>query len=221
MTNHDSQKSTAGRNPTIDNDSIEDAVRKVGANGPVSVNKVAAELGVNVTTVYRHTGGLEGLRRIHALQSFAALGDAPSPLGEDWQSWLSKLADFYRGAFLLNPDLLKYAQVALDPRFHRLETATKALIDFGFTAREAVRAHAFLINNVVGYVHQELQTRQQRMIGTTPVYVELMEALKSDPQRLPTLNKLKLSEDELDTDKNFTYFIAYAIEGIQAHMSTQ
>lgn len=218
MTRSESSKSNAGRNPTINRESIDAAVRKVGATGPVSVNKVAAELGVNVTTVYRHTGGLEGLRRIHALQLFEALGDAPSPVGESWQGWLLKLSDFYRAAFLRNPDLLKYAQAALDPRFIRLENATKALIKFGFTAREAVRAHAFLINNVVGYVHQELQTRQQTLVGSTPVYLELVEALQTDPEGLPTLNKLNLDDRDLDSDTNFSFFIRYAIEGIQAHL---
>ncbi len=218
MTKDESLKSSAGRNPTINRESIEAAVHKVCAHGPVSVNKVAAELGVNVTTVYRHTGGLEGLRRIHALQSFAALGDAPSPSGETWQSWLVKSADFYREAFLLNPDLLKYAQAALDPRFYRLEHATKILIDFGFTATEAVRAHAFLMNNVVGYVHQELQTRQQQRVGNTPVYHQLIEALRNDSEHLPTLTKLNFSDEEIDNDRNFSFFIAYAIEGIQAHL---
>jgi len=217
MTNKAPQKASAGRNPTIDRESIEAAVRKVAVDGPVSVNKVAAELGVNVTTVYRHTGGLEGLRRIQALQSFEALGEAPSAAGETWQSWLAKLADFYRQAFLKDPDLLRYAQAALDPRFHRLEHATKALIEFGFTAREAVRAHAFLINNVVGYVHQELQTKQQQLTGSTPVYHKLIEALQSDPERLPTLNQLNLDDKDLDSNMNFVFFIRYAIEGIQAH----
>ena len=214
----EASKSQAGRNPTIDRSAIEAAVRKVGMQGAVSVNKVAAELGVNVTTVYRHTGGLDGLRRIHALQAFEALGDAPSAEGEDWQGWLLKLSAFYRSAFLQHPDLLKYAQAALDPRFHRLETATRILVDYGFTVIEAVRAHAFLINNVVGYVHQELQTKQQQLVGSTPIYLELVEAVQSDPDRLPTLNRLHLDDADLDNDTNFTYFIGYAIEGIQAHL---
>lgn len=209
-------KNSAGRNPSIDRASIEAAVEKVAMHGPVSVNKVAAELGVNVTTVYRHTGGLEGLKRIHALQAFAALGAAPSPQGLDWQEWLCALADFYRSAFLGNPDLLKYAQAALDPRFYRLEEAAKILLAYGFELREAMRAHAFLINNVVGYVHQELQTRQQTRTGNTPEYEKLADALQSDPQRLPVLNKLDLSEEDLDSDKNFAFFIAYAVAGIQA-----
>ena len=212
-------KSNAGRNPTINRDSIAEAVRATAAQGPVSVNKVAAHLDVNVTTVYRHTGGLEGLRRIHALQSFEAQGEAPAHEGLTWQKWLFKMADFYRDAFLQHSDLLKYAQVALDPRFQRLEQATKVLIGYGFTAQEAVRAHAFLINNVVGYVHQELQTREQQSYGGMPVYLELIEALRSDPDKLPTLKQVRLEDDDVDSERNFKFFIGYAIEGIQAHLS--
>ena len=159
---------TLGRSPTIDKQLIDAAVRKVAESGPVSVNRVASELGVNVTTVFRHTGGLEGLRRIHALQLFERVGEAPSPTGKDWATWLTELASFYRNAFLRKPDLIKYAQAGLDPRFNRLEHAAKTLIEFGFEPIEAVRAHAFLINNVVGYVHQEIQTKQEEMAGNTP-----------------------------------------------------
>lgn len=219
MTKIKKPKNNAGRNPTINHLSIEAAVRKVGSNGPISVNKVAAELDVNVTTVYRHTGGLEGLRRIHALQLFDSLGEAPLIDGKVWQDWLFDLANFYRNAFLQNPDLLKYAQAALDPRFYRLEQATKTLMDYGFSAHGAVSAHAFLMNNVVGYVHQELQTQQQRLIGNVPVYMHLVEALVSDPERLPMLNTLKLDEQQLDSENNFTFFMRYAIEGIEAQLA--
>jgi AcrR family transcriptional regulator len=219
MKSKQTPKRNAGRNPTINRESIAAAVRETTAQGPVSVNKVAAHLGVNVTTVYRHTGGLEGLRRIHALQSFESQGEAPEHEGLSWQKWLFRLANFYRDAFLQHSDLLKYAQVALDPRFQRLEQATKVLIGYGFSAQEAVRAHAFLINNVVGYVHQELQTREQQGYGGIPVYLELIEALRSDPDKLPTLKQVRLEDDDIDNERNFKFFIGYAIEGIQAHLT--
>ena len=219
MTKPHQTKSNAGRNPTINRESIDAAVRKVGTAGPVSVNKVADELGVNVTTVYRHTGGLEGLKRIHALQAFESLGAAPAPDDKAWRDWLFDLAAFYRNAFLHNPDLLKYAQAALDPRFNRLEQATTVLMSYGFSAYGAISAHAFLINNVVGYVHQELQTKQQRLGGAVPVYMHLVEALKSEPERLPTLNKLNLDEQQLDSENNFNFFMRYALDGIAAHLN--
>ena len=211
------KKSPAGRNPSIDRAKIEAAVAKVAATGEVSVNKVAAELGVNVTTVYRHTGGLDGLLRISALLQFASLGAAPAHAGLSWQLWLAELAQFYRAAMLRNPTLLRYAQAALDPRFYRLEQATKVLLEYGFSLREAVRAHAFLVNNVVGYVHQELQTEEEKLRGSTPVYEKLAHALRADAEHLPTLTQLRLNNDDLDSETNFAYFMRYAIDGIKMH----
>lgn len=180
---------------------------------------VAADLGVNVTTVYRHTGGLEGLRKIYAQQISTLVGQNPSAENKNWQEWIIELANFYRNAFLKNPDLLRYAQAALDPEFERLEHATKTLVEYGFSPIEAVRAHAFLVNNVVGYVHQELQTLQESNDGVTETYSRLMHLLQTGSDRLPTLTGLNLDENDLDKDANFRYFIAYAVEGIAVHTS--
>ena len=207
-----------GRIPLINTESIERSVGKiVGSGAELTMHGVATELGVNVTTLYRHTGGLDGLRRIYAHQVSDNVGADPSHQGKTWSQWLIDLADFYRAAFLQNPDLLKYAQAALDPEFERLERATKVLVDYGFSAREAVRAHAFLVNNVVGYVHQELQTIEQSNLGITPTYSRLSDILQKGSDQLPTLSGLKLDHDDLDRDANFHYFIRYAIEGIAMH----
>ena len=120
-----------------------------------------------------------------------------------------------------NPDLLKYAQAALDPDLQRLERATQVLIDYGFSALESVRTHAFLINNVVGYVSQELQTQLESDEGQTPTYARLSEVLKSRSHRLPALSELRLSDEELDNDINFRYFIDCAIQGVAARKGHQ
>lgn len=203
-----------GRTPSINAELIEKAVRRVGKHGEVTMHGVAAELGVNVTTLYRHTGGLDALRRIYASYLSERVGDMPSPAGKDWRDWLVELADYYRDAFITNPELLQYAQAALDPDFERLEQATKILVEFGFGPRDAARAHAFLVNNVVGYVHQELQTRAEIAGGSTPTYARLAEALKAGTESLPTLGALSLDDDDFDLDTNFRYFVHYTIDGI-------
>jgi len=177
---------------------------------------VASRLGVNVTTLYRHTGGLDALLQMHASNLSERLGDMPSPHGRSWRDWLRSLADFYRDAFIENPALLQYAQAALDPVFERLERATATLVDYGFGPREAARAHAFLVNNVVGYVHQELQTRAEIAEGSTPTYARLAESLKAGTDSLPTLSALSLDDDDFDLDTNFRYFVNYTIDGIAA-----
>ena len=207
-----------GRIPLINTSLIDAAVQKVLRSGDeLTMQGVAADLGVNVTTLYRHTGGLEGLRRIYAHQISDKVGPEPLPEGKQWDEWLRELADFYRSAFLQNPDLLKYAQAALDPAFERLERATKTLVEYGFKPREAVRAHAFLVNNIVGYVHQELQTLQESSDGITPTYSKLSNLLQSGSEVLPTLTALNLDDNDLDRDANFKFFIAYAIDGIAVH----
>ncbi len=215
---HESGKTASrrGRIPSINKALIEAAVRKVGDQEEVTMHGVAKSLGVNVTTLYRHTGGLEYLKIIHARQKSTQVGEVPAAAGLTWKQWLGQLADFYRTAFLSNPDLLKYAQAALDPDLQRLERATQVLIDYGFSALEAVRTHAFLINNVVGYVSQELQTQLESDEGQTPTYARLAEILKSRSHRLPALSELRLGDEELDNDANFRYFIDCAIQGVAA-----
>ena len=204
-----------GRTPSINSETIEAAVRKVGRANQITMHGVASELEVNVTTLYRHTGGLDGLRRIYASQLSASVGEAPLPVG-NWRQWLRALAEFYREAMCRHPDLLQFAQAALDPDFTRLEEATRVLVDYGFKPREAARAHAFLVNNVVGYVHQEMQTGAEISDGVAPTYSRLGEMLSEDAQRLPTLNGLHLEDSDLDIDANFRLFINYTIEGIAA-----
>lgn len=203
-----------GRTPSINQDLIKQAVRDVGASAEVTMHGVASELGVNVTTLYRHTGGLDALRRIYASYLSERVGDMPSPSGKVWSDWLTALADFYRDAFIANPELLQYAQAALDPEFERLEQATEILAAYGFAPREAARAHAFLVNNVVGYVHQELQTRAEIAGGSTPTYARLAETLKKGAESLPMLSALSLDDDDFDLDTNFRYFVSYTIDGI-------
>lgn len=210
------KQSRRGRTPSINAASIQAAVQEVGARGELSMHAVAAVLKVNVTTLYRHTGGLEGLRRIHASFLSEQVGQLPSPSKKNWQDWLQTLAAFYRTAFIENPALLQFAQAALDPDFKRLERATAVLVQFGFSPREAARAHAFLVNNVVGYVHQELQTRAEIADGSAPTYSRLAQTLKDDASALPTLSTLSLDDEDFDLDTNFRFFVSYMIDGIAA-----
>ena len=98
----------------------------------------------------------------------------------------------------------------------RFFVLTVQLHCFGFEPRDAARAHAFLVNNVVGYVHQEMGTRAQAAGGSTPTYTLLAETLKAGADSLPTLSALNLDDDDFDLDSNFRYFVNYTIGGIAA-----
>ena len=208
-------KSRRGRNPSIDMEKIENAVREVSEqHADLSMKDVAAFLGVHVTTLYRHVGGIDGLRRIRASLSRSDLTSLPATKGHDWTSWLRALADYYRQALLQHPDLLDFVQAALDPDFVNLEKEASIMVEYGFEPRAALLAHSFLITTITGYVQQELQTIEEARNGYAPYYSRLFQNLDAYPDRLPTLSSVNLSQKDLDRDLNFKSIVNYAIAGI-------
>ncbi len=208
-------KSKRGRTPSIDMDKIANAVREVSVDDvDISMKDVADYLGVNVTTLYRHVGGIDGLRRIRASLSRNDLPPLPTAKGHTWSSWIKVLADYYRSALLQHPDLLDFVQAALDPDFINLEKEASILVQFGFEPRAALLAHSFLITTITGYVQQELQTIEEARSGYAPYYSRLFQNLDAHPERLPTLSNVNLSQRDLDRDLNFKSIIHYAIAGI-------
>jgi AcrR family transcriptional regulator len=194
---------------------IADAVRRVGSREALTMRAVADELGVDVTTLYRHVGGIDALRQIGANLSAPTVREWPSPGGETWRSWLVALARYYRNALRENPDLLDFAQTALDPDFHRVEHATRILVDFGFEARTAGFAHALVMNHVVGFVHQERRDREKLARGQSAA-VRFVQALESDRESdgLATLRSLELAPRDFDPDVAFERLLAVVIDGI-------
>ena len=101
--------------------------------------------------------------------------------------------------------------------FEGLEQATRTLIDFGFEPREAFLAYSYLLNQLVGFVHQELRNREDPQRGF-PNFARLYRALAESPadDRLPTLRGLDLRTKEFEGDSIFDVFLDYLIGGIRA-----
>jgi AcrR family transcriptional regulator len=194
---------------------IADAVRRVGSREALTMRAVADELEVDVTTVYRHVGGIDALRQIGASVSAPSVREWPSPAGHTWRSWLVAMAHYYRNALRENPDLLDFAQTALDPDFQSVEHATRILVGFGFEPRMAGFAHALVMNHVVGFVHQERRDRDQLARGQS-VLARFVLALESDRSgdKLATLRSLELAPKDFEPDVAFERLLAYAIDGI-------
>ena len=205
-----------GRTPALDPAKIAKAVRRVGQRG-LSMRAVADALAVDVTTLYRHVGGVDALRQIGARLAAPSVREWPSPEGATWQSWLAELAGYYRRALLENPDLIEFAHSALDPDFERLEHATRILVGYGFDPRAAGFAHGFVINQVVGYVYQEQREAESTTQGRSAV-ARYVQALAADRGvgRLATLNRLALVAADFEPDAAFERFLRYAIDGIAA-----
>jgi hypothetical protein len=178
---------------------------------------VADALAVDVTTLYRHVGGVAALRQIGARLAAPTVADWPSPEGATWQTWLAQLARDYRSALRDNPDLVEFADSALDPDFERLEHATRILVGFGFDPRSAGFAHGFVMNHVVGYVRQEQREAESSAQGRSAA-ARYAQALAADrgQRRLTTLNSLALGPADFEPDAAFERFLRYAIYGIAA-----
>ena len=206
-----------GRVPTLDAAKIANAVRRVGRREGLTMGAVADALGVDVTTLYRHVGGVDALRQIGARLAAPTVKEWPSPEGKTWQHWLAELARYYRGALRENPDLTEFALSALDPDFQRLEHATRILVGLGFEPRAAGFAHGFVMNHVVGYVLQEQHEAELSAQGRS-VVARFVQAVESDRglDRLATLKSLALRPADFEPDAAFERFLRYAIDGIAA-----
>jgi len=212
-----SAKPKRGRSPSLDPERIERAVRAVGRRGALTMHKVAEELAVDVTTLYRHVGGVDELRRVKARLSAPAVPGWPSPKGQTWPTWLHRMAHHFRDALRENPELVEHADASLDADFEGLEQATRTLIGFGFEPREAFLAYTYLLNQLVGFVQQELRNRADPERGF-PNFARLYRALAGAPtdDRLPTLRRLDLRTKEFDGDEIFEVFLDFLLGGIRA-----
>lgn len=187
----------------------------MGRKAPVTMQNVARTLGVNVSTLYRHVGGIDELRRIWANVASPTVQGLPAGEGESWREWLRSLARHYREALRGDPDLFEFAQAALDPNFESLEQATRILVDFGFEPRAAAFSHGFLMNTVIGFVHQELRMERDQDRGTH-AYASLFRALRDNPDGLSHLRSVGFSPKDFDADATFDLFLQLTIEGIAA-----
>src|SRR5262249_5288938 len=143
--------------------------------------------------------------------------DWPSPEGATWQTWLAELARAYRSALRDDPDLVEFADSALDPDFERLEHATRILVRFGLDPRSGGCAHGVLVDHLVGYVRQEQREAEASALGRSAA-VRYAQALAADrgPARLTALKSLALGPADFEPDAAFERFLRYAIDGIAA-----
>src|SRR5262249_17798399 len=104
-----------------------------------------------------------------------------------------------------------------DPDFDRLDRSTRILIEYGFEPREAVSAYSFLVNQVIGYVAQELRIREDVARGLSP-YARLLQAIERGAKegRAQTLRSAEFRPEDFDRDAVFSVFVDYLIEGIRA-----
>lgn len=207
-----------GRTPSLSPERIAKAVHQLG-HGPISMKKVAAALSVDVTTLYRHVGGVEELRRMRASMAAPKMAAWPEPNGGPWESWLAGVCRHYRSVLLENPDLIRFGQRAIDPRLENLNQVVNVLTQYGFEARAAAFAHGFLVTTVLGYVVQDLEVLAASERGEAPdsPWTEAL-ATAGREGRLHALQQVTLVPQDFEGDRTFDTFIELAIGGIRASL---
>lgn len=208
-----------GRTPSVSHERIAKAVRQIGQRGPISMQNVAAALSVDVTTLYRHVGGVEELRRMWASMVAPQMSAWPEPDGRPWESWIAGVCRHYRSVLLENPDLIRFGQRAIDPELKNLNEVTRVLTEYGFEPRAAAFAHGFLVTTVIGYVVQDLEVRADAERGR-PAEGRWADALATAKRegRLQALQQVALRPQDFDSDRTFETFLELAIGGIRASL---
>jgi hypothetical protein len=208
-----------GRTPSLSPERIAKAVQRIGAHEPISMQKVAAALSVDVTTLYRHVGGVEELRLMRASLVAPKMAAWPEPDGGPWESWLAGVCRHYRSVLLENPDLIRFGQRAIDPHLENLDHVVRVLTEYGFEPRAAAFAHGFLVTLVIGYVVQDLEVRAAAEQGRPPES-PWRDALATAGRegRLQALQTVTLLPQDFEGDRTFDTFLDLAIGGIRASL---
>ncbi|WP_272432477.1 TetR/AcrR family transcriptional regulator C-terminal domain-containing protein [Actinomyces sp. B33] len=135
-----------GRPAILSREKIIAASRRIDADR-VSMQAVAAALGVDPTALNYHVGGRKGLLALVAAdRMIAAIESAPAaPLGEDvgWEQALRDYAALVRNAVVSVGPLAEHLdmeRVGIDPLIAPLERALAALDRAGFDEELSVRA---------------------------------------------------------------------------------
>jgi AcrR family transcriptional regulator len=208
-----------GRTPSLSPERIATAVHEVGQRGAISMQNVAAALSVDVTTLYRHVGGVEELRRMWATMVAPQMAAWPEPEGGSWERWLASVCRHYRRVLLANPDLIRFGQRAIDPRLENLDQVTRVLTRYGFAPRAAAFAHGFLVTTVIGFVVQELEVRAAAREGNRAQgrWTDTL-ATAGHEGRLQMLQQVVLEPRDFEGDTSFETFLDLAIGGIRASL---
>jgi len=152
----------------------------------LSLSRVAADLGLHVSSLYNHVDGLDGLRHAVATRALEELGEElwRAALGRAGTDALVGLARAYRGYILEHPERFKAVLVngarsspELDAALGRCADAIEAVMaSLGFSPTDAVHAHRIFTGMIIGFVMQFEVAAQS---DGKPLFADTFEMLAS------------------------------------------
>lgn len=166
-----------------------DLLNEVGLDG-LTVRRLATRLNVKSPALYWHFRSKQELldEMAQVLQATQDLG--PPRLDETWRAWLTRRAQERRRVLLSRRD---GARLIAGTRpggtvLRSFEQELQALVGFGFTPMQAVRAVTSLGHYVSGFVLEEQAERQRGSVTDDTPVDDLSEGQQNQLLRgLPTL----------------------------------
>ncbi|WNI27777.1 hypothetical protein [Streptomyces sp. ITFR-6] len=200
---------TGGRPRQIESADIVRAGRELGLRN-LSMNAVAARLGVSSTALYRHVDGRWGLERLvgESLLAELDLRDAP---GDGPVPHLLSTALQLRAFLLRHPGLTRYVQT-LFPRGEGgrrlLATAAESLVRRGYSTEAGIVLSAAVASVAIGYAATE-EAQFERVEGLDAQRQDVEEALRSDTR----LGEAQRALPTIDADEYVRLWLGAAIRG--------
>lgn len=211
-----------GRPASITREKISRAALKLAREGlEVTMQNVATELHVDVTTLYRHLGNQQELSRLLAEEVAPSPDMLPDHRGKSARAWLHELAWFYWKLMQAQPDLMDFTQSAMDPKHEILDHVVGVLVSHGFSARTASFSYHYLIDVLVGFVYQQIRNEAEKARGGGR-FMSYQRNVSAGPRdTLPNVRACELTPEDFETENAFETFLAFTLDGIFAQLDKQ
>lgn len=199
-----------GRPSQIDLDAITSAGRKVGLED-LSMNAVAAELGVSATALYRHVANRWELERLVGESLLSELHLRQDPEHTVTQHLLS-FALQLRGFTLANPGLAAYIRT-LFPRGESsralLLQEIQVLVGRGYEPDVSIMIHSAVASVAIGLVagEEEQRSRDTSLLAEQRAATVMLE---TDP----TLAQVRSVLPDLEPERYFRAVVAASVRGL-------
>lgn len=208
-----------GRPATVSRERISTAAMSVMKAGrEANMQSVAAQLKVDVTTLYRHLGGQQELSRLLAEAAAPSPDLLPDHHGKTAREWLHELAWFYWQLMHAHSDLMEFTQSAMDPKHEVLDHVVGVLSDYGFEPKTASFSFHYLIDVLVGFIYQQVRNEEEKSLGGGRFINYQRNIAAQSGDKLKNVLACQLGPEDFEVENAFEVFLTFTLDGICAQL---
>lgn len=208
-----------GRPVTVTRERISAAAINIIKQGrEPSMQNVAAELKVDITTLYRHLGDQQELSRLLAETAAPSPDLLPDHHDKTAREWLHELAWFYWQLMHAHSDLMEFTQSAMDPKHEVLNHVVGVLTDYGFKPKTASFSYHYLIDVLVGFIYQQTRNEEDKARGGGRFISFQRNITAHTDNQLPNVLACQLGPEDFEVENAFEVFLTFTLDGIFAQL---